>query len=119
MNKRDLRRYEDRLTALRDRLTSDVTQMVETVQSSANAPGEHDSFVNESLKKEFVLEGIEEELCSEVVAALRRIEDGRFGKCQRCGRVIAKERLEAVPYTPFCIGCERKAEAGTSLETVT
>jgi DnaK suppressor protein len=116
MNKKDLRRYEDRLTAMRDRLTSEVTRMIDTVRSTSNAAGEHDRVVSESLRKELALEGAEEGLRCEVVAALARIDEGRFGMCQACTRAIAKTRLEAVPYAALCIGCEHKAEAGNPRE---
>lgn len=46
--------------------------------------------------------------------ALHRIELGEYGVCARCGRQIEKERLEAIPYTPYCFACrqvrEREAE---------
>jgi len=42
--------------------------------------------------------------------ALGRIEDGTYGICQRCGRPIAEERLEALPYAELCIDCKRAAE---------
>jgi RNA polymerase-binding transcription factor DksA len=45
-----------------------------------------------------------------VSGALDRIEDGTFGKCQACGKEIPQERLDAVPYTQFCVSCERKVE---------
>ena len=37
--------------------------------------------------------------------ALQRIEDGEYGLCQQCDGVIAKTRLNAIPYTPLCIKC--------------
>jgi len=40
--------------------------------------------------------------------ALRRIDDGTFGTCQRCGRPIAPERLEALPWAAYCIDCQRE-----------
>ena len=45
----------------------------------------------------------------EIYAALRRIEDGSYEKCARCGTKIDERRLEALPYATECIGC---AEAG-------
>ena len=45
-------------------------------------------------------------------AALARIDDGTFGNCLGCGRQIAAERLEAVPWTTQCIDCKRKEERG-------
>ena len=42
--------------------------------------------------------------------ALRRIDDGTFGICGRCGKPIAEERLEAMPYATKCIDCKRLEE---------
>jgi DnaK suppressor protein len=44
--------------------------------------------------------------------ALKRIEDGTFGTCTRCGNPIAEERLEAMPYATKCIECKRLEERG-------
>lgn len=38
----------------------------------------------------------------ELQAAKRRLEDGTYGRCERCGQPIEAERLEAVPSTRFC-----------------
>ena len=43
-------------------------------------------------------------------AALARIDEGTFGTCARCGRPIAEERLEAMPYATLCIDCKRLEE---------
>lgn len=40
-------------------------------------------------------------------AALRRIADGSYGSCARCGEDIAEARLDAVPWTPLCRSCAR------------
>ena len=42
-----------------------------------------------------------------VDAALARLEAGTFGSCIRCGRPIAPERLEALPWAAHCIDCQR------------
>lgn len=39
----------------------------------------------------------------DVEGALRRIDEGTYGRCEVCGREIAPARLEAMPATPFCI----------------
>lgn len=41
-------------------------------------------------------------------AALKRIEDGTYGYCIDCGKVIEKGRLEAVPHTQHCVTCKVK-----------
>lgn len=45
-----------------------------------------------------------------VAVALLRIESGTFGTCAHCGNDIATRRLEAVPWTPFCIRCQQAAD---------
>jgi DnaK suppressor protein len=47
-----------------------------------------------------------------VAMALVRIQDGTFGACAHCGDEIARRRLEAVPWTPFCICCQQAADLG-------
>ena len=41
-----------------------------------------------------------------VLAAIRRIEEGSFGICQECDEDIHPKRLAAVPWTPYCIRCQ-------------
>lgn len=43
----------------------------------------------------------------EVAAALGRIEAGTYGHCERCGRPIPPERLEARPTARLCVECKR------------
>jgi RNA polymerase-binding transcription factor DksA len=40
-----------------------------------------------------------------IEAALARIEAGEYGFCMRCGTEIGAERLDALPFTPFCRDC--------------
>jgi RNA polymerase-binding protein DksA len=47
---------------------------------------------------------------AEIEAALARIEQGTYGLCERCGRPIGLERLEALPWAKLCIEDKRKQE---------
>ncbi len=42
----------------------------------------------------------------QVKVALRRIQDGTFGKCIECEEAISPKRLAAVPWAPRCIQCQ-------------
>ena len=42
--------------------------------------------------------------------ALARLDAGTFGTCVRCGKPIAPGRLEALPWAPRCIDCQRIAD---------
>jgi RNA polymerase-binding protein DksA len=59
---------------------------------------------------DYTLEENSEAVLKAIEAALGRIEAGTYGKCQRCGREIAPERLEALPYAELCIDCKREVE---------
>jgi RNA polymerase-binding protein DksA len=61
---------------------------------------------------DYTLEENSEAVLAAIDAALRRIEDGTYGTCQRCGNPIAPERLEALPYAELCIDCKRRVERG-------
>src|SRR5215212_2280988 len=39
--------------------------------------------------------------------ALAKLEEGSYGRCDRCGRPIAPGRLEAAPESSVCIDCAR------------
>jgi RNA polymerase-binding transcription factor DksA len=40
-----------------------------------------------------------------VEAALERVAAGTYGTCGVCGRAIAAERLEAIPWAATCVAC--------------
>jgi DnaK suppressor protein len=44
--------------------------------------------------------------------ALIRINDRSFGTCVHCDEEIGRRRLQAVPWTPFCIRCQEAADRG-------
>ena len=50
------------------------------------------------------------EMLVKIKEALERIDDGTYGKCRICGKLISKERLNAVPWTEVCVDCKRKEE---------
>jgi RNA polymerase-binding protein DksA len=58
---------------------------------------------------DYTLEGNSEQLLAQIDAALVRIEDGTYGTCTNCGKPIAEERLEAVPWATLCIDCQKAA----------
>ena len=65
-------------------------------------------------EQEFAILGLNRrsELLRSIQAALRRIENGSFGSCTNCEETIGRNRLEAVPWTPFCIRCQETADRG-------
>jgi RNA polymerase-binding transcription factor DksA len=43
------------------------------------------------------------------------MDQGQYGICQRCGKPINPERLEAFPYVTFCIDCQSLLERERAL----
>lgn len=44
--------------------------------------------------------------------ALEKMDDGSYGRCERCGEWIEVERLEAIPYATLCLEDKRRDETG-------
>ena len=67
-----------------------------------------------SYTKEFLFSqsNNERQLLAMVETALQRIREGAFGECVSCGNEINAKRLEAVPWTRYCIECQEKLENG-------
>ena len=40
-----------------------------------------------------------------IEAALHRMDEGEFGFCTKCGARISEDRLDVLPFTPFCRAC--------------
>jgi DnaK suppressor protein len=49
--------------------------------------------------------------------ALARLADGSFGDCIRCYQPIGTKRIEALPWTPYCINCQELIERGEAEPT--
>ena len=67
-----------------------------------------------SYTKEFLFSqsNNDRQLLQMVETALLRIREGEFGECVSCGEEINAKRLEAVPWTRYCISCQEKLENG-------
>jgi len=52
-----------------------------------------------------------ERLLEQVRDALRRLDDGTYGKCESCRKPIDPARLEALPYLTLCLRCQQRLEA--------
>src|SRR5450432_131099 len=67
-----------------------------------------------SYTKEFLfsVSNNERQVLNMVESALLRIREGSFGECINCGSEINAKRLEAVPWTRYCIACQEKKEQG-------
>ncbi len=52
-------------------------------------------------------------LQSQIRSAIERLDSGRYGVCERCGKEINPRRLEALPYVTLCLDCQTIVERGS------
>jgi DnaK suppressor protein len=111
MDKRQIQRFKTRLEFRRHELRLSIGNQLQYARKTEPEPDAMDR-ANDAYEKESVLQRSNEEqqLLGMVVSALRRIGDGSFAKCQSCGKEIGEKRLEAVPWTPYCIQCQEDFE---------
>ena len=116
MNKTSMNKYRSLLTALASRAWTDASGMEERVRAGTSGNGGSDlsnapMHLGDMGTDEFMYDMNatllvnEQYIVAEARAALTRLEDGTFGTCQACGEQIATPRLEAIPYTRYCVTC--------------
>jgi len=112
---RTLDRFREKLLQQQDLLERTMlTAVKEGRESSADDLQDAADHAVQSYQKELLfLQGTTGHLqLTQVRSALDRLEDGTFGECLQCGNRIREKRLEAVPWTPYCIACQEKIETG-------
>ena len=121
MTKLDLTLQRERLVALRARLQGDMTQMEDNAlnkEKSPTIPSDMADVGTDAFAQELTLGllGSEKDTLDQIEAAIERIDNGSYGRCETCGGKIPKARLEAIPYAAQCVRCASQEEEGTALE---
>lgn len=78
---------------------------------------EEEAVESTELEKRLAMERRVKHQLSEVERAIEKFDDGSYGTCDRCGKKIGKERLEALPWATLCMECkaERAKNARNSM----
>jgi RNA polymerase-binding protein DksA len=104
----NMNRHEDITKALKIRL-SELTGRLAEIDSELRKPLSADSEDRATdLENHEALEGIEISEIREIQQigeALKRIAEGTYGVCSKCGGDIDPRRLEALPTATKCISC--------------
>jgi DnaK suppressor protein len=61
-------------------------------------------------ERDFSIRNNIRDLIDQITRALRRLEDGTYGSCERCGKPIDAARLKALPHALLCMDCKRREE---------
>jgi DnaK suppressor protein len=119
MTQTDLRDYRRRLQLLSARLRGDVSELCEEAFDSPDAVGamtdiraDPSDIASHEAERDVTLcmLGNEQDMQKEVEAALHRLAAGAFGRCEDCGTAISQNRLYAIPYARYCIGCAERGD---------
>ncbi len=106
--------FKERLLAKQQDLLDSMARLDADARESRSAEVEDpiDQVTSSELKAgAFAVSTVEAKTLEQVRAALERIEDGTYGECIDCDRAIEPARLEAVPWTPYCLADQEKHEA--------
>src|SRR5271168_4559082 len=115
MDKKRTEVYKKKLQARREELRKSIARTEE-----AGRQADEDTTVDmadkaaNSYTKEFLFGQTHNDrsLLNLVDQALNRIKDGSYGECNSCHDELQQKRLEAVPWTRYCITCQEKTEQG-------
>jgi DnaK suppressor protein len=112
-------RYRELLLAeeqrILDRIKRAETNARETVDSVHDWGDE--SVIDEQEDEELAEASTESAVLKQVRDALQRIDDGTFGKCLVDGEPIEEERLQAEPWTPYCLKHQQLLESSRQART--
>lgn len=97
------------LEALRESMMDTTTGEYVTENSAYSTHMEQGTDAMER-EKVFLFASREGKFLNYLEDALKRIESGNYGHCTTCGKLIEKERLEAVPHAHQCIECKLKTK---------
>ena len=116
----DVDRFRDALLEERQRVEAAIQNLHdENPGTLAEDAGEETAYDNhladtatETYDREldYTLEENSEHVLAEIEAALKRVEEGTYGICANCGKPVAVDRLDALPWATLCIDCQRDRE---------
>jgi len=115
--KTDLDKFKKALLELRSEILGNVSSLENEAlrpkgdDVSVDHMADHGSDSYEQDQSISLLER-ESEALREINAALKRMEEGTFGICERTGKKISKARLRAIPYARLCLEAQMEEEQG-------
>ena len=113
MSNKLLRHLEDRLKDRRRHLLKEVNLRLSKFNRSRECwvtdTAEIASNIMEDNAVMSIAQGEAREI-SQIDSTLKKIEEGKYGVCDCCGRDINKHRLMAIPFVSLCVKCKEAEE---------
>ncbi len=113
-----IQQMKERLVAKQSELRQQINDLTEAhptpvdpIEASEGSQEFEDTAVDFlETQQEQSIEVNNQALLTEVEDALKRIEDGTYGRCVVCGRYIPEKRLEAIPWAARCVEDQEQLE---------
>ena len=116
MTNTDLMLPWENLLALRARILGDMTQMEDDSLNdhakTISIPTDKEELGSDNADQELTFSLLEskKDVLDQIEAAIQRIEDGGYGRCEECDEEIPRSRLDAIPYAAECVRCASEQE---------
>lgn len=109
--KKELEGFRRILLQQRNLIAGNLSTL-DTEDDTGGKSGDEADISSGNAESEFTLSMLasETDVVQKIDKALGRIDDRTFGVCSGCEDLIPQARLEAIPWTMFCVECQRKAE---------
>ena len=118
----NIHHYQERLLDLEKTLSARIRRETDQGRGefldSAHDVGDA-SVADEAASENFIGAERDEDVLKQVRDALGRVNDGTFGTCIVDGGPIEAARLEALPWTPYCLKHAQRLEAAAPSRTPT
>jgi DnaK suppressor protein len=112
----DTEKFKKLLLAERERLRRERDANAEDESERGNELSDYDNHPADAASETYertrnhALDENFREIIQRIDEALRKIDEGTYGTCDRCGESINTERLKAIPYATLCIDCQESLE---------
>ena len=115
----DREALQRRLLEERERLQREITELDAELSESLEDSSEESPYdqhmaetaaVTLDREIDLTLEENARATIAQIDRALLKIENGTYGRCDKCGKEIGPERLSVAPFASLCIDCKRLEE---------
>jgi RNA polymerase-binding protein DksA len=110
MDQKNVERERVKLLEERSQVADELNRLRELLQAEVDVePDEGDAEIFEREKNSALIAVLDKRM-EDIEAALKSMDAGSYGICNRCGQPIEPERLEVKPDATLCLKCQQEVE---------
>lgn len=109
-NNIDLNEIKEALIQKKNEIIEEIKMQSKYENINEKDIGDEIDDVVQTVEKElkFDISATEKNILNEIEIALKKIENGKYGICELCKKPIEPKRLKAIPYSRYCVECQKK-----------